>query len=406
MPTEEDAPPDHEVPSAQPAAPRCSPRACRGLFFSFRAGLEEQFHQHHYMSLRSTVLTVAAVGVALNIYKCALGVVLLRVGVDEYSARFELLWDFYLWSCSRPSLLSTAIVQPVVEGAACLALALCWRRAFGEGRNATTRYMRNLVLSFLAILVFTVLLALFDQDGKIGKCATGQLCMVLLIFVVPLRPLVAHSIAICGVVLAAFTIRILTGGIQCDTVGDVAMIFAMMCLNLGTTVAEHERVERAHFVAVKLARASHDTLLGLLDRLLPPQMAAELVKHWGKKVAISEHHAAATVLFVELLLPQADALPILVDLNRLFILMDTIVDTSAGVCKIETVGGQFVVASGVPNASARHAQEMTELALKMRAALMSACWSGGQPVAHRIGVHSGPIGGLPRLPGSSTSTKH
>ena len=147
------------------------------------------------------------------------------------------------------------------------------------------------------------------------------------------------------------------------------MVMAQMFLNLGSTVAEHERVERAHFVAVKLARASHDTLLGLLDRLLPPHMAAELVRKWGKKVAISELHAAATVLFVELLLPQADTLPTLVDLNRIFILMDSVVDSSSGVCKIETVGGQFVVASGVPIASACHAQEMAVLAMKMRAAL-------------------------------------
>ena len=377
-------------PSPNSWIARCLRLRHRGLTFSFRAGFEEKFCEYHYKSLRSTVITVALVGVVLNAYTCVFGVVLLSVGLEEYKVRFELFWDFYLWSCPGRSLAATALVEPIIQGSVCLAVALCWVYAFREG--SATYHRRNLLVAFLFALVVTVLVVLFDQKGELGKCATGQLCLILLIFIVPLRPLVAHSIAMCGLLIVGFTARILISGIQCDTIGDVAMISAMVALNLGSTVAANERVERAHFVAVQLARASHDTLLGLVHRMLPPEMATKLVQQWGGHVAISEQHEVVSVMFVELRLPAADALPSMIDLNAHFTMLDAIVDSAPGACKIETVGGQFVVASGVPTASASHARDMAILSMRMRAALSKACWSGGENVQFRIGVHSGPIG--------------
>ena len=61
-------------------------------------------------------------------------------------------------------------------------------------------------------------------------------------------------------------------------------------------------------------------------------------------------------------------------------------------CKIETVGGQFVVAAGVPSPSKNHAGSMALLATRIRSALESSRWSTGEDVKVRIGIHSGTVG--------------
>jgi len=380
---------DESIGVLQPGRAWGISRVVCGRLFSFRACVEDRFREYHYSNKRSMVLIIACVGVGLNIYKIALGTVLRNVGREEFQ-QFEDWWDFYLWSCPRRSVVAATVVIPVLEGGACLAVAAAWPYVYADGRPVI--YRRNLNFAFLAALVATVFAVLFSDTGPLGMCASGQLCLILFIFIMPLRPLVMQCVACCLVAFLGFFIRLSMSGIECIAVFDGAVSVAVVLLVIVGTVAADERVERAHFVAVEIARASHETLLGLVDRMLPPVMAAQLVEQWGGHVAISKSLKEASVLFVELRLPDTYALPTLLDLNKLFTLMDGIVDTVRGTCKIETVGGQFVCASGVPSASEDHARTLAELALRIRAALSICSWSDGSDVEFRIGMHSGPIG--------------
>ena len=369
--------------------------AC-GLKHSFRPALEAQFRDHYYANMGATLLTVAVVGVALNVYKLALGAVLVRQGPAEYERRrLDLLWDFQFWACPGLDQWTIAIVEPLVEGGACLGVAVCWPYAYGEGRP--TRYRQYLLFALLAALLATVLLVLFLIEGPLGKCATGQLSLVLFAYVIPLRPLVKHCVIMGSVVAGCFTFKILLTGIQCDVIADVSMVSATMWLGVGAALLALERVERAHFVAVQQSLASHHALRALVDRMVPSVMARRLVDEWGGHVRIGENYDGVSVLFCELQETGGKALSTLLDLNQLFGLMDSVVDSVPDACKIETVGGQFVVAAGVPSPATEHAQAMAVVAMRLRAALQSATWSTGQRVEMRIGIHSGPIGELPHL---------
>jgi hypothetical protein len=373
-----------------PCWARWSCLAC-GLKHSFRPALESKFRDYYYANIGTSLLTVAVVGVVLNVYKIVLGIVLVRQGPAEYERRrLDLLWDFQFWACPGLDQWTIAVVQPLLEGGACLGVAVCWPYAYGEGRP--TRYRQYLLFALLAALLTTVLLVLFLVEGPLGKCATGQLCLVLFVYIIPLRPLVKHSVVMCSVVAGCFTFKILLTGIQCDVIADVAMVSATMWLGVGAALSALERVERAHFVAVEQSLASHHALRAMVDRMVPPVMAKRLVDEWGGHVRIGENYDNVSVLFCELQENAGKALSTLLDLNELFGLMDGVVDSVPEACKIETVGGQFVVAAGVPTTAAEHAQAMAVLAMRLRARLQGATWSTGQRVEMRIGIHSGPIG--------------
>ena len=57
--------------------------AC-GLKHSFRPALESKFRDYYYANIWTSLLTVAVVGVVLNVYKIVLGIVLVRQGPAEY----------------------------------------------------------------------------------------------------------------------------------------------------------------------------------------------------------------------------------------------------------------------------------------------------------------------------------
>ena len=371
----------------------CSSNLLSGrLWYSFRPGLEAKFREHYYANIGTTMLTVAIAGVALNAFKLAFGILLLHKGPAEYERRrMDILCDFQFWACPGIDPWAVAIVEPLLEGGACLGVAICWPYAFGQGRP--TWYRHFLFLALLGVLLATILFVLFQVKGPVGKCATGQLCLVMFFYFIPLRPLLKHYVVFGSVVTGCFIFKIVQSGIQCDVIADVAMVVSVLWLGVGAILSALERVERAHFVAVQLSEASHEALRSLVDRLVPPVMASRLVDQWGGHVAISENYDCVSVLFCELQETAGSPLSSLLSLNRLFSIMDSEVDSEPGACKIETVGGQFVVAAGVPVISQGHAEAMAVLAVRLRVALQSEMWSAGESVQMRIGIHSGPIVG-------------
>jgi hypothetical protein len=381
----------YALAKSEPSSDVRSRGLCGGLKFSFRPELEQDFREHYYRSIGKSVLYVAVTGLVLNVVKIIFGLVLLNVGTQAYSARFDVVWDFYLWACPGISLWGVAIWQPVLEGGTCFAVLICWPYAYTY-ETRCVQHQRNLLFFFLGALLANTLFVLFLNDAPVGKCASGQWIHVLFVYIVTLRPLVQHCLVMACCFYICLLGKILASGIQCEAIADVAMVAAIVWLGLGAVIAAIERVERAHFVALKLADSSLEMLRGLVDRMLPPPMAAKLVQQWGGHVAIGEHHEHVSVLFCDLKVPSAEALPLLLDLNRLFNTMDRVVDSVPDACKIETVGGQYVVASGVPHASKNHAASMATLAIQIRAALIGEMWSTGDQVEARIGIHSGPIG--------------
>jgi adenylate cyclase len=77
-------------------------------------------------------------------------------------------------------------------------------------------------------------------------------------------------------------------------------------------------------------------------------------------------------------------------LNGLFTAFDQLAQ-QRGLEKIKTVGDAYMVAGGLPDPRPDHAEAMAEMALAMREEVTRHPDPGGQPLAVRIGIDTGPV---------------
>lgn len=129
----------------------------------------------------------------------------------------------------------------------------------------------------------------------------------------------------------------------------------------------------------------------LLHNILPDDIADRLKTD---STMIAEYLDETTVLFADVV----DFTPMSSDmspselvglLNSLFSVFDAFV-AEVGIEKIKTAGDEYMVAAGVPQPRADHAQAAAELALRMRDHVASNRIAGHH-IKMRIGIHSGPL---------------
>ena len=110
---------------------------------------------------------------------------------------------------------------------------------------------------------------------------------------------------------------------------------------------------------------------------------------------IADSHDAVTVLFADVV----DFTPftertaperVVGVLNDIFSAFDALADRF-GLEKIKTIGDAYMVAAGLPEPRADHAEAMAEMALEMRATFERVCRPLGLDLAIRIGMDSGPV---------------
>jgi adenylate cyclase len=77
-------------------------------------------------------------------------------------------------------------------------------------------------------------------------------------------------------------------------------------------------------------------------------------------------------------------------LNDLFSVFDQLA-RQRGLEKIKTIGDAYMVAGGLPDPRPDHAQAVAEMALAMRDEVARRTDPGGQPLAVRIGIDTGPV---------------
>jgi len=146
--------------------------------------------------------------------------------------------------------------------------------------------------------------------------------------------------------------------------------------------------EREMMREIKEAKERNEALL--LSIL--PQAVVERINDGSGMIA--DHISEATILFADLVdftpfaagLPPADVVGFL---NLVFSQFDRLADRF-GAEKIKTIGDAYMVAVGIPEPRADHAQAAAQLALAMRAALDDLIAQTGAPVGLRIGLHTGP----------------
>lgn len=129
----------------------------------------------------------------------------------------------------------------------------------------------------------------------------------------------------------------------------------------------------------------------LLNNILPAPIAERLKV---EAEVIAEKYDLATVLFADVV----GFTPMTADMgpDELVSLLDDIFSTldaiasRMGLEKIKTVGDEYMVAAGVPEARDDHAHAMADFALKTRGVVAQRQFAG-HDIELRIGMHSGPV---------------
>jgi class 3 adenylate cyclase len=147
-----------------------------------------------------------------------------------------------------------------------------------------------------------------------------------------------------------------------------------------TLIAE-EALDRAH-------QRSEDLLLNIL----PPVIAGRLKQRGG---TIADGFGDVTVLFADIVgfTKMSARMPpdrVVAMLNELFCHFDDLAG-QLGLEKIKTIGDCYMLAGGLPEPRADHAEAVAEMALAMLAFVHEYGKRLGEPLDVRIGVHSGPV---------------
>jgi class 3 adenylate cyclase len=164
-----------------------------------------------------------------------------------------------------------------------------------------------------------------------------------------------------------------------------ALTFATLAFILYFFQADLLRAEEA------LAR-EHERSENLLYNILPRSIARRLK---GDSAAIADGFAEVSVLFADIVgftelsarMPPAELVQLL---NRVFSELDDLTE-QRGLEKIKTIGDAYMVAAGLPEPRADHAQALVELGLDMLDAVERSGHETGHPLSLRIGIHTGPV---------------
>ena len=149
---------------------------------------------------------------------------------------------------------------------------------------------------------------------------------------------------------------------------------------------------RATLIAEAALDRAHQLSEELLLNILPPPIAKRLKLRGG---TIADDFAGVTVLFADIVgfTRLSARLPperIVEMLNELFCRFDDLAG-ALGLEKIKTIGDCYMVAGGIPEPRADHAEVVAEMGLAMLGAVEEIAARSGEALSVRIGIHSGPV---------------
>lgn len=139
-------------------------------------------------------------------------------------------------------------------------------------------------------------------------------------------------------------------------------------------------------------QVQYDRAERLLRNILPESVAERLKE---KEQLIADGFAQSSILFADLqnfteFSGSTTPKNLVYMLNELFSSFDDLLEQH-GVEKIKTIGDAYMVASGLPKESGRHAEQILNYALAMLAAVNDFNKKQGLDFSIRIGVNSGPV---------------
>ncbi|KAK5650377.1 hypothetical protein RI129_001406 [Pyrocoelia pectoralis] len=124
-----------------------------------------------------------------------------------------------------------------------------------------------------------------------------------------------------------------------------------------------------------------------------PKSVADRLRGGRSSLSTCESFDSVTIMFCDLVginsTTVEDAMDVVSSMNEVFSCFDELMD-KFHVYKVETVGQIYMVASGAPERTNNHAQNVADLSLSMINQIKSLRMPSGAQVEIRIGIHSGP----------------
>ncbi|MGE5221942.1 MAG: adenylate/guanylate cyclase domain-containing protein [Omnitrophica WOR_2 bacterium] len=255
------------------------------------------------------------------------------------------------------------------------------------------RFFRASQLVLILLLPFLLMVVL---GGYIDSSA-----VILWSFISPLGALLFAEYKQSSRWLIAYLALLVLSGLLQDLVGSAnhlpqSLVIVFFVLNIGT-VSSIVFVLLHYFVgqkelAYRLLRIEQDRSESLLLNVLPREIAARLK---GGERVIADHHPSVSIMFADLvgftpLTNQLSPTAMVELLNDIYSHFDSLIEKH-GVEKIRTIGDNYMIASGLPQPRADHAQAIADLALEMNAYIAGLAPVGDRRLTFRFGINSGPV---------------
>ncbi|XP_076683204.1 soluble guanylate cyclase 89Db [Andrena cerasifolii] len=154
--------------------------------------------------------------------------------------------------------------------------------------------------------------------------------------------------------------------------------------------AEHRSIELENSYALldRWKNKSDDLLYSMI-----PQTVADRLRAGASPLSTCESFESITVLFCELCdfdySTIEGAMDIVSSMNAVFSCFDSLMD-EYNVYKVETVGRVYMAASGAPDRTENHAENIADVSLQLLKHVRSLKLPSGLDIQIRIGIHSGP----------------
>ena len=201
---------------------------------------------------------------------------------------------------------------------------------------------------------------------------------------------VVHAIretdaAPCFETLSTIELQSQTNQQNRDEITEVFEAFHQMFGRIYDEIQQRQTAEQA-------LRGEQAKTEKLLLNILPESIAEKLKNEEG---AIADKFDCVSILFADLvnftcLSTQIPPVELVALLNEVFTLFDTLAEAHQ-LEKIKTIGDAYMVASGIPEPRADHAEAIAAMALEMQSALHRFNAEQNQNFELRIGINSGPI---------------
>ncbi len=293
--------------------------------------------------------------------------------------------------------LATAVDQAVLYAAIVAMVAIDVGSFFlVRGEPSLARIDAVGIVGSVANSVAILALAITARDGL--QYTLPGLMLTTLYAVAVFRIRIPGALLPAVVIIAVFLLAVATRVRPAEVAFEVFLLAFMMVIGMIGVIAL-DRASRERFLQRRVIEAQREEVVreraksdALLRSILPISIVARLRE---RPEAVAERLDETTLLFADLvgftsLSERLGAQRTVTLLNALVSRWDVLA-AEAGVEKIKTIGDAYFAAAGVPERQDDHARRIVDLGLAMIRATADIGRSAGEPLAIRVGVHSGPV---------------